>query len=152
MYEDVLKTIEDTYSPEEAKVLKKAFDYAKKAHEGQKRASGEEYFIHPVAVAKILLGLGMDYYSVAAAFLHDVIEDTPVTEEDIRREFGEEILELVSGVTKLDKIEFKSQEEEQAENFKKIFVSMARDIRVIIIKLADRLHNMRSLSFLPEIL
>ncbi|MBQ7643329.1 MAG: bifunctional (p)ppGpp synthetase/guanosine-3',5'-bis(diphosphate) 3'-pyrophosphohydrolase, partial [Clostridia bacterium] len=150
MYEEVLKTIEDTYLPEECEVVTRAFYFAKSAHEGQKRASGEEYFIHPVEVAKILLDLGMDHFSVAAAFLHDVIEDTPVSEGDIEKEFGEEVLELVRGVTKLDKIEFKSREEEQAENFKKIFVSMAKDIRVIIIKLADRLHNMRSLNFLSQ--
>ena len=151
MYEEIIESIEKGgYSASEREVLKKAFLFAQKAHEGQKRASGEEYFTHPVAVAQILVDLGMDYYTVAAAFLHDVIEDTPVSEGDIKEEFGEEILELVEGVTKLDKIEFKSQEEEQAENFKKIFVSMAKDIRVIIIKLADRLHNMRSLNFLSK--
>ncbi len=149
MYDEILKSIAK-YPANEQEVLTKAFYYAKKAHEGQKRASGEEYFTHPVAVAQILVDLGMDYHSVAASFLHDVIEDTPVSEGDIKEEFGEEILELVVGVTKLDKIEFKSQEEEQAENFKKIFVSMAKDIRVIIIKLADRLHNMRSLNFLSH--
>ena len=149
MYDEILKSIAK-YPASEQEVLSKAFYYAKKAHEGQKRASGEEYFTHPVAVAQILIDLGMDYHSVAASFLHDVIEDTPVSEGDIKEEFGEEILELVVGVTKLDKIEFKSQEEEQAENFKKIFVSMAKDIRVIIIKLADRLHNMRSLNFLSH--
>lgn len=149
MYDEILKSIAK-YPVNEQEVLSKAFYYAKKAHEGQKRASGEEYFTHPVAVAQILIDLGMDYHSVAASFLHDVIEDTPVSEGDIKEEFGEEILELVVGVTKLDKIEFKSQEEEQAENFKKIFVSMAKDIRVIIIKLADRLHNMRSLNFLSH--
>ncbi len=149
MYDEILKSIAK-YPVSEQEVLSKAFYYAKKAHEGQKRASGEEYFTHPVAVAQILIDLGMDYHSVAASFLHDVIEDTPVSEGDIKEEFGEEILELVLGVTKLDKIEFKSQEEEQAENFKKIFVSMAKDIRVIIIKLADRLHNMRSLNFLSH--
>lgn len=149
MYDEILKSIAK-YPVSEQEVLSKAFYYAKKAHEGQKRASGEEYFTHPVAVAQILIDLGMDYHSVAASFLHDVIEDTPVSEGDIKEEFGEEILELVVGVTKLDKIEFKSQEEEQAENFKKIFVSMAKDIRVIIIKLADRLHNMRSLNFLSH--
>ncbi len=149
MFDELLKSIAK-YPVSEQEVLSKAFYYAKKAHEGQKRASGEEYFTHPVAVAQILIDLGMDYHSVAASFLHDVIEDTPVSEGDIKEEFGEEILELVVGVTKLDKIEFKSQEEEQAENFKKIFVSMAKDIRVIIIKLADRLHNMRSLNFLSH--
>ena len=149
MYDEILKSIAK-YPVSEQEVLSKAFYYAEKAHEGQKRASGEEYFTHPVAVAQILIDLGMDYHSVAASFLHDVIEDTPVSEGDIKEEFGEEILELVVGVTKLDKIEFKSQEEEQAENFKKIFVSMAKDIRVIIIKLADRLHNMRSLNFLSH--
>lgn len=151
LYESCLKKIDATYQPDEIDVLKRAFEFAKKAHTGQKRASGEEYFTHPVSVAMILIDLGMDYTSVAASFLHDVIEDTPVSEGDIEKEFGSEILELVEGVTKLDKIEFKSREEAQAENFKKIFVSMAKDIRVIIIKLADRLHNMRSLNYLsPE--
>ena len=147
---ELLEKISNIYKKDEAEVLSKAYYFAKEAHKGQKRASGEEYFTHPCAVAEILIGLGMDYYTIAAAFLHDVIEDTPVTEEDIRREFGETVLTLVMGVTKLDKIEFKSHEEEQAENFKKIFVSMAKDIRVIIIKLADRLHNMRSLNFLSQ--
>ncbi len=119
-------------------------------HEGQKRASGEAYFTHPCAVAEILIDLGMDAPSVAAAFLHDVIEDTPATGEDVRARFGSEILTLVDGVTKLDKISFASHEEEDAENFRKIFVAMANDVRVIIIKLADRLHNMRSLNFLSE--
>ena len=120
----------------------------KKAHENQKRASGEEYFIHPCTVAGILVDLGLDAATVAAAFLHDVIEDTPISEGDIKQEFGDEVLTLVLGVTKLDRIEFTSLEEEQAENFRKLFVAMAKDIRVIIIKLADRLHNMRSLNFL----
>ena len=94
------------------------------------------------------MDLGLDASTIAAAFLHEVIEDTPVSEGDIKQEFGEEVLELVLGVTKLEKIEFKSFEEEEAENFRKIFVAMAKDIRVIIIKLADRLHNMRSLNVL----
>ena len=129
-------------------MLKRAYDFARKAHVNQKRASGEEYFIHPCTVAGILIDLGLDAATVAAAFLHDVIEDTPVSEGDIKKEFGDEVLELVVGVTKLEKIQFHSKEEEQAENFRKIFVAMAKDIRVIIIKLADRLHNMRSLNFL----
>ena len=142
--------IYDSYTGEERAMLLRAYAFAEAAHEGQKRASGEAYFIHPCAVAKILMELGLDSATVAAAFLHDVIEDTPVTEEDIRSNFGDEVLELVSGVTKLDKIEFRSQEEEEAENFRKSFVAMAKDIRVIIIKLADRLHNMRSLNFLSK--
>ena len=145
-----IQRIYDNYAGEERAMLLRAYKFAEQAHSGQKRASGEAYFIHPCAVAEILMELGLDSATIAAAFLHDVIEDTPVTEEDIRSQFGEEILELVAGVTKLDKIEFKSQEEAEAENFRKIFVAMAKDIRVIIIKLADRLHNMRSLNFLSQ--
>ncbi len=144
----ILMKIYEYYTGENRDTLLHAYEFAKAAHINQKRASGEPYFIHPCAVAEILVDLGLDTATVAAALLHDVIEDTPVTEEDIRREFGEEVLVLVSGVTKLDKIVFKSQEEEEAENFRKIFIAMAKDIRVIIIKLADRLHNMRSLNFL----
>ena len=144
------KTLEkiNTYPQEEREVLLRAYDFAEKAHLDQKRASGEPYFIHPCAVAEVLIDLGLDSATIAAALLHDVIEDTIFTAEDIREEFGDEILELVSGVTKLDKIVFESREQEEAENFRKIFVAMAKDIRVIIIKLADRLHNMRSLDFL----
>ncbi len=145
---DVLERLEISYSGKDLELCKKAYEFARKAHEGQKRASGEAYFIHPCTVAEILVDLGLDAATIAAAFLHDVIEDTPVSEGDIKKEFGDEVLELVQGVTKLERIEFNSQEEEQAENFRKLFVAMAKDIRVIIIKLADRLHNMRSLNFL----
>lgn len=145
---DIIERLETSYFGKDLELCKKAHDFAEKAHEGQKRASGEEYFIHPCTVAEILADLGLDAATIAAAFLHDVIEDTPVSEGDIRKEFGDEVLELVQGVTKLERIEFNSQEEEQAENFRKLFVAMAKDIRVIIIKLADRLHNMRSLNFL----
>lgn len=147
---DVLEKIRQVYSGDDLALCEKAYDFAKKAHANQKRASGEAYFTHPCAVAFILIDLGLDAPTIAAAFLHDVIEDTPVSEGDVRQAFGEEVLELVLGVTKLEKIEFTSQEEEQAENFRKIFVAMAKDIRVIIIKLADRLHNMRSLNFLSK--
>ena len=147
---DVLERIRQVYTGDDLSLCERAYDYAKKAHANQKRASGEEYFTHPCAVASILIDLGLDAPTIAAAFLHDVIEDTPVSEGDVRQEFGDEVLELVLGVTKLEKIEFTSQEEEQAENFRKIFVAMAKDIRVIIIKLADRLHNMRSLNFLSK--
>ena len=146
----LLDKCKEHYSPEEYEVLLKAYSFAEKAHEGQKRASGDPYFIHPCAVAEILVDLGLDAPTVAAAFLHDVIEDTIVTEEQLKADFGEEIYTLVNGVTKLEKFEFKSKAEEEAENFRKIFFAMAKDIRVIIIKLADRLHNMRSLNFLSE--
>ena len=145
---EIYERLQSTYTGKDLELTEKAYDFAKKAHENQKRASGEEYFIHPCTVAGILLDLGLDAATVAAAFLHDVIEDTPVSEGDIKKEFGDEVLQLVQGVTKLERIEFTSQEEEQAENFRKLFVAMAKDIRVIIIKLADRLHNMRSLNFL----
>ncbi|MBE7086935.1 MAG: bifunctional (p)ppGpp synthetase/guanosine-3',5'-bis(diphosphate) 3'-pyrophosphohydrolase [Clostridiales bacterium] len=147
---DILDNLQERYNAKDFALCKKAYDFAKKAHENQKRASGEDYFTHPCAVAKILADLGLDASTIAAAFLHDVIEDTPVSEGDIKKEFGDEVLQLVLGVTKLDKFEFTSKEEEQAENFRKIFVAMAKDIRVIIIKLADRLHNMRSLNFLSH--
>ncbi len=144
------RKIEEEYGEKDRVLLFKAYDFAKEAHANQKRASGEPYFIHPCEVAEILIDLGLDAATIAAALLHDVIEDTSATEEDIRTEFGEEVLSLVSGVTKLEKIEFKSKEDENAENFRKIFVAMAKDVRVIIIKLADRLHNMRSLNFLSQ--
>ena len=146
----LLEKIKSIYSPAEADAITRAYYFAKEAHLNQKRASGEEYFTHPCAVVDILMGLSMDANTLTAAFLHDVLEDTSFSASDIKKEFGDEVLELVEGVTKLEKIEFKSQEEQQAENFKKIFVSMAKDIRVIIIKLADRLHNMRSLNFLSH--
>jgi len=148
--ETTLGKINKIYSEQEREMLCRAYAYAENAHANQKRASGEPYFIHPCAVADILMDLGLDAATIAAALLHDVIEDTDSTEEDIKREFGEEVLTLVSSVTKLEKIVFKSQEDADAENFRKIFVAMAKDVRVIIIKLADRLHNMRSLNFLSH--
>ena len=148
--ESTLNTIREIYEGSHRDLLVKAYEYTKAAHANQKRASGEPYFIHPCAVADILMGLGLDSATIAAALLHDVIEDTECTADDIKNEFGEEVLALVSGVTKLEKIVFKSKEDENAENFRKIFVAMAKDVRVIIIKLADRLHNMRSLNFLSH--
>lgn len=131
--------IDATYENEkDKKLVTEAYDYAEKMHEGQKRASGEPYFVHPCSVANILMDMGLDAPTVAAAFLHDVVEDTAATEEDIREKFGEEVEELVAGVTKLNKIVFESKEQEEAENFRKIVVAMAKDIRVIIIKLADQ--------------
>ncbi len=135
--------------PEKYADIKKAYDFAMQAHQGQKRSSGEEYFIHPCAVVEILADFGFDSSTIIGAFLHDVLEDTPITPEQLKQEFGQEILDLVEGVTKLDKLQFVNREEAQAENFRKIFIAMAKDLRVIIIKLADRLHNMRSLKYLP---
>lgn len=130
--------------------IDKAIQLACKAHEGQKRYSGEEYVCHPLQVAIILVELGMDNETIQAAILHDVVEDTPVTLEDIRKTFGGEIAALVDGVTKLNKIPFSTREEQQAENVRKMLLAMSQDIRVIIIKLADRLHNLRTISAQPE--
>ena len=143
-----LEKIKELYDGDEREMLLRAYAYEENAHANQKRASGEPYFIHPCAVASILMDLGLDEATIAAALLHDVIEDTEATADEIKQAFGDEGLGLVSGVTKLEKIVFKSKEDENAENFRKIFVAMAKDVRVIIIKLADRLHNMRSLNFL----
>ncbi len=125
----------------------KAYNIANDAHKGQMRLSGEPYVIHPIEVASILVDIGMDTATIVAALLHDVVEDTSTTYEDIEREFGHEVAELVEGVTKLGKIEYKSKEEEQADNVRKMVLAMAKDIRVVMIKLADRLHNMRTLRF-----
>ena len=136
------------FNPQQVELLNRALDYATEMHANQFRESGEPYITHPIAVAGILFDLGLDCSTLAAALLHDCVEDTAATDEEIRKLFGDEIAELVAGVTKLDKIKFKSKEEEQAENFRRMFFAMAKDIRVIIIKLADRLHNMRTISSL----
>ena len=130
----------------DVELIEKAFNLAQIAHSGQKRISGEPYIIHPVEVALILTDIEMDSASICAALLHDVIEDTDMSYVAIEREFGEEIALLVDGVTKLSRINFKSKEDAQAENLRKMFIAMAKDIRVILIKLADRLHNMRTYS------
>lgn len=150
--DELLQKLKKNFSEAEFQELKAAYDFSAAAHEGQKRQTGEPYFIHPCAVVNVLVDLGFDDVStLVAAFLHDVLEDTPVTSDELEQKFGKEVLELVEGVTKLDKIKFVSAEDEQAENLRKMFFAMAKDYRVIIIKLADRLHNMRTLDALkPE--
>ena len=134
----------------DTKLIMKAYNYAKSHHGDQLRKSGEPYIIHPLNVAYILADMGLDDSTIAAALLHDVVEDTDVTENDITKEFGQEISDMVVGVTKLGNISFASVEEQQVENYRKMFLAMGKDIRVILIKLADRLHNMRTLKFLRK--
>ena len=148
MIDTLLKTIEENCSNVNIEKVKKAYDFAFEAHKDQKRISGEPYIIHPVNVAIILAELGMDTSTIVAGLLHDVIEDTDCTYSDMAAIFGVEITNLVDGVTKLGKIEYKSKEEQQADNVRKMLLAMAKDIRVIIIKLADRLHNMRTLKYM----
>src|SRR5204862_7057163 len=130
-------------------VLQRAYRFSEASHQGQQRASGEPYLSHPLEVAHLLVGFRMDVTTVTAGLLHDVLEDTEATKDDLKREFGLEIADLVGGVTKIGKLAFSSREERQAENFRKMLVAMARDLRVLMIKLADRLHNMRTLDYLP---
>jgi GTP pyrophosphokinase len=130
-------------------VLQRAYRFSEVSHQGQQRASGEPYLSHPLEVAHLLVGFKMDVTTVTAGLLHDVLEDTAATKDELEREFGKEIADLVDGVTKLGKLAFSSREERQAENFRKMLVAMARDLRVLMIKLADRLHNMRTLDYLP---
>lgn len=140
-----------SYNPDaDTGLIKKSFEFSSKAHEGQKRRSGQPYVIHPLEVASILADMKMDVASIVAAILHDTIEDTDITKAVIEENFGNEIAEIVDGVTKLSKLKFNTQEERQAENFRKMIIAMSKDIRVILIKLADRLNNLKTLQFMPE--
>jgi GTP diphosphokinase / guanosine-3',5'-bis(diphosphate) 3'-diphosphatase len=150
-FRDLMKRMQDNRPQDDLSIIKKAYDYSLKHHEGQSRASGEPYLVHPLEVALVLAEMKMDPVAVAAGLLHDSVEDTSVTIVDIRKEFGEQVAHIVEGVTKISKIEFATREEQQAENLRKMMLAMVDDIRVVLIKLADRLHNMRTLEHLdPE--
>lgn len=144
--DDLAKNLSSYLLPEQVNAVRRAYYYAAQAHDGQRRRSGEQYVTHPLAVATILAEMHMDHQSLMAAMLHDVIEDTGIPKEALIEQFGEAVADLVDGVSKLTQINFDSKEQAQAENFQKMAMAMARDIRVIIVKLADRLHNMRTLS------
>ena len=148
--ERLLERADGYLSESDLSKIEEAYHFAKRAHIGQMRKSGEPYIYHPLAVADILIELELDVTTIMAAILHDVVEDTDVTLQEIEETFGETVARLVDGVTKLGRIKYKSREEQQAENHRKMIVAMAEDVRVILIKLADRLHNMRTLKHLPE--
>lgn len=149
-YEKLYKQMQDSGRNYDYALVKKAFEFCTIKHEGQKRYTNEDYYIHPFNVALIIVSLGMDGESIAAALLHDVVEDTDTTLDDIKREFGDDVALLVDGVTKIGRLNFSTKEQQQAESLRKMLIAMGQDIRVIIIKLADRLHNMRTIDAMPE--
>jgi len=149
-FRDLLKKVRANRPNDDLEIIRKAYDYSLRNHTGQTRASGEPYLIHPLEVAIVLAEMKLDPSAIAAGLLHDAVEDTSLTHEDIEREFGEQVAHIVEGVTKISKLDFASKEERQAENVRKMVLAMVDDIRVVLIKLADRLHNMRTLSALPS--
>ncbi|MCD6292728.1 MAG: bifunctional (p)ppGpp synthetase/guanosine-3',5'-bis(diphosphate) 3'-pyrophosphohydrolase, partial [Deltaproteobacteria bacterium] len=145
---DIIEKVADYYPSANFDTIRKAYAYSAYAHRNQVRLSGEPYMIHPIEVANILAEMKMDVASIAAGLLHDTLEDDPMTSiEDLSLRFGDEITSLVEGLTKISKIKFKSSREHQAENYRKMILAMVKDIRVLVIKLADRVHNMRTLDF-----
>jgi GTP diphosphokinase / guanosine-3',5'-bis(diphosphate) 3'-diphosphatase len=148
-FRDLLRTMRANRPGDNLELVRKAYEYSQKIHEGQTRASGEPYLVHPLSVALVLAEMRMDPVAVAAGLLHDSVEDTSVTIVDIRKEFGEQVAHIVEGVTKISQIDFATREQQQAESLRKMMLAMVDDIRVILIKLADRLHNMRTLEHLP---
>ncbi len=149
-FRDLMKKLEAARPNDDLEIVRKAYEYSLKHHAGQSRASGEPYLVHPLEVACALAEMRMDPVSIAAGLLHDSVEDTSVTTTDIRKEFGEQVAHIVEGVTKISQIDFATREEQQAENLRKMMLAMVDDIRVVLIKLADRVHNMRTLEHLPE--
>src|SRR6186713_3108312 len=149
-FEDIFEKVQKYHPGADLELLRKAYIFSAVEHKGQTRASGEPYLVHPLEVASILAELRMDPACVAVGLLHDVLEDTLTDADKIKEHFGPDVLHIVEGVTKISKIPFSSSEERQAENFRKLLLAMVDDIRVILVKLADRLHNMRTLSHLPD--
>lgn len=150
MFEDLMRVLKESNRPYDFDKITEAYEYAYQAHDGQMRQSGEPYITHPLAVAQILVELGMDTETICAGLLHDVVEDTASTVEDIKKRFGEDVALMVDGVTKLTKLSYSTKEQRQAENVRKMLLAMAKDVRVIIVKLADRLHNMRTGEYWKE--
>ena len=148
-FRDLMKKLEANRPNDDLEIVRKAYDYSQKYHAGQTRASGQPYLVHPLEVACVLAEMKMDPIGIAAGLLHDSVEDTSITIVDIRKEFGDQVAHIVEGVTKISKIDFATREEQQAENLRKMMLAMVDDIRVVLIKLADRLHNMRTLEHLP---
>jgi GTP diphosphokinase / guanosine-3',5'-bis(diphosphate) 3'-diphosphatase len=148
-FRELLRTMRENRPSDDLELVRKAYEFSQRIHTGQTRASGEPYLVHPLSVARVLAEMKMDPVAVAAGLLHDSVEDTTVTTVDIRQEFGEQVAHIVEGVTKIDQIDFATREEQQAENLRKMMLAMIDDIRVVLIKLADRLHNMRTLEHLP---
>jgi GTP diphosphokinase / guanosine-3',5'-bis(diphosphate) 3'-diphosphatase len=147
-FESLLQRVQANRPSEDVSLIRKAWEFCVKHHEGQMRASGEPYIVHPLEVAEVLAEMKMDATAIAAGLLHDSVEDTPATNEEIAAEFGEQVAHIVEGVTKIDKIQFANREDRQAENVRKMLLAMVSDVRVVLIKLADRLHNMRTLQHL----
>ena len=149
-YEDLKKLTEESGKPYDMEKIERAYEMARNAHQDQRRLSGELYISHPIAVACLVVNLGLDTDSVIAALLHDVVEDTGLSLDTLRQNFGADVVLLVDGVTKLGKIKFSSMEEQQAENLRKMLMAMSKDVRVMLVKLCDRLHNMRTGDAWPE--
>ncbi len=147
-FAELLATIGKNRPSDDIGIIRRAWEFCVQHHSGQLRASGEPYVLHPLEVAQVLAEMKLDSTAIAAGLLHDAVEDTPVTTEDITEQFGEQVAHIVEGVTKIDKIQFANREDRQAENVRKMLLAMVSDVRVVLIKMADRLHNMRTLQHL----
>ena len=149
-YNELLALIEEQNEKYDLDMIRRAYEMCVQGHKGQFRKSKDEYYVHPLSVAKIIVQLGMDSESISSALLHDLVEDTDTSLEDVKSIFGADVALIVDGVTKIGRIQYVSREEQQAESLRKMLIAMGKDIRVIIIKLADRLHNMRTIESMPE--